>query len=212
MTTDDEGLTVGDVSDRAGLSPATLRYYERLGLVSATRTAGNQRRYARHVLRRLAFVAAGQRVGLTLRQVHDLLTQLPDDRAPTQQDWTRLAGPWRELVAARVRELQALQNSLDECLGCGCLSLTRCALFNPGDSAATDGAGSRWLREAASEATPAPTSSASAPPNPGDAGERISSQLFDGAGPTHLSVASCDRHREAAGGLVPRTTHTTHGL
>ena len=163
VTTDDAGLTVGEVSDRAGLSPATLRYYERLGLVSATRTTGNQRRYARHVLRRLAFVAAGQRVGLTLRQVQDLLSQLPSDRAPTQQDWTRLARPWRELVAMRVRELQALQDSLDQCLGCGCLSLTRCALFNPGDAAATEGAGSRWLREATTETTLAPTSSATAP-------------------------------------------------
>ncbi len=165
VTTDDEGLTVGEVSHRASLSPATLRYYERLGLVSATRTTGNQRRYARHVLRRLAVVAAGQRVGLTLRQIQDLLTQLPADRAPIQRDWTRLAGPWRELVAARVRELQALQDSLDECLGCGCLSLTRCALFNPADAAATQGAGSRWLREAATETTPAPTSSVTAPPD-----------------------------------------------
>lgn len=163
VTPGDEGLTVGEVSHRAGLSPATLRYYEQLGLVSATRTPGNQRRYARHVLRRLAFLAAGQRVGLTLRQVQDLLTQLPADRAPSQQDWTRLAGPWRELVAARVRELQALQDSLDECLGCGCLSLTRCALFNPGDAAATEGAGSRWLREAATETARAPTSSSTGP-------------------------------------------------
>jgi len=104
-------------------------------------------------------------VGLTLRQVQDLLSQLPADRAPTQQDWTRLARPWRELVAARVRELQALQDSLDQCLGCGCLSLTRCALFNPGDAAATEGAGSRWLREATTETTLAPMSSATAPPD-----------------------------------------------
>ncbi len=164
VTPDDEGLTVGKVADRAGLSPATLRYYERLGLVSATRTAGNQRRYARHVLRRLAFVAAGQRVGLTLKQLQHLLTQLPADRAPNQQDWSRLAGPWRELVAARVREFQALQDSLDECLGCGCLSLTRCALFNPADAAATEGAGSRWLREATTENPLATTFSATAPP------------------------------------------------
>ncbi len=90
---------------------ATLRYYERLGLFSTTRTAGNQRRYPRYVLRRLAFVAAAQRVGLTLTQIGDLLGQLPDDHAPTQQDWTCLAGPWRQLVQARVRELQALQHS-----------------------------------------------------------------------------------------------------
>ncbi len=161
VTTDDEGLTVGEVSDRAGLSPATLRYYERLGLVSATRTAGNQRRYARHVLRPWPS-SLPDRGGVDLRHIQDLLTQLPADRAPAQQDWTRLAGPWRKLVAARVRELQALQESLDECPGCGCLSLTRCALFNPGDAAATDGAGSRWLRPATTRTTLAPTSSESA--------------------------------------------------
>lgn len=166
MAADDAGLTVGQVADRAGLTPATLRYYERLGLISATRTTGNQRRYPRHVLRRLAFVAAGQRVGLSLLQVHGLLAQMPADRAPSQQDWTRLAGPWRELVAARVREFQALQDSLDECLGCGCLSLARCALFNTDDAAALKGAGSRWLRGASSKTPLAPASSATATPSP----------------------------------------------
>ncbi len=141
-----EELTVGQVTTRAGVSAPTLRYYERLGLITSTRTTGNQRRYARHVLRRLAFVAAGQRVGLTLAEIGNLLAQLPADRAPTQQDWTRLAGPWRDLLAARIREMQALQDSLDGCIGCGCLSLTRCALFNPGDTAASEGTGSRWLR------------------------------------------------------------------
>jgi MerR family redox-sensitive transcriptional activator SoxR len=150
----DEELTVGQVTARAGVSAPTLRYYERLGLITSTRTTGNQRRYARHVLRRLAFVAAGRRVGLTLAEIGDLLAQLPADRAPTQQDWTRLAGPWRDLLAARIREMHALQESLDGCIGCGCLSLTRCALFNPGDSAASEGTGSRWLRRASSLTQP----------------------------------------------------------
>jgi len=150
----DEQLTVGQVTARAGVSAPTLRYYERLGLITATRTTGNQRRYPRHVLRRLAFVAAAQRVGLSLSEVGGLLAQLPDDRAPTQEDWTRLAGPWRELLAARIQELQALQDSLDECIGCGCLSLTRCALFNPGDTAAAEGTGSRWLRRASTPQPP----------------------------------------------------------
>lgn len=140
--------SVGEISQRAGVSVATLRYYERLGLIRSERTAGNQRRYPRHVLRRLAFVAAAQRVGLSLAQVGRLLGDLPHDRAPSQEDWTRLAGPWHDLVAARIRELKALRDSLDGCLGCGCLSLTRCALFNPSDAAADEGPGSRWLREA----------------------------------------------------------------
>ena len=139
-------LTVGQVAERAGLSTATVRYYEQLGLITSSRTAGNQRRYARHVLRRLAFVAAAQKVGLPLARVRDALSTLPADRAPSPDDWRRLSGPWAEQVAARVRELQALQETLQECLGCGCLSLTRCALYNPGDEAAGEGRGSRWLR------------------------------------------------------------------
>lgn len=152
----DEELTVGQVTARAGVSAPTLRYYERLGLVSATRTAGNQRRYARHVLRRLAFVAAGQRVGLPLAQIGELLAQLPADRSPSPQDWARLAGPWRDLLADRIRELEALQDSLEGCIGCGCLSMTRCALFNPDDAAASEGPGSRWLNRATGPRPPAP--------------------------------------------------------
>lgn len=134
-----------------GPDPATLRYYESLSLLSSTRTAGNQRRYPRHVLRRLAFVAAGQRVGLTLAQIHELLAQLPEDRAPSQENWTRLSRPWQQLIETRIRELRALQDTLDGCIGCGCLSLSRCTLFNPGDAAAVEGSGSRWLRKATDE-------------------------------------------------------------
>jgi MerR family redox-sensitive transcriptional activator SoxR len=148
VTTTSDLLTIGEVARRAGVSVATLRYYEQRGLVVATRTGGNQRRYPRWVLRRLAFVAAAQRVGLNLDQVKAALDSLPSDRAPTQQDWARLAQPWRQQVADRLRELQALQDTLDGCLGCGCLSLTRCALFNADDEAAAEGEGSRWLRDA----------------------------------------------------------------
>lgn len=148
MGTSRAELTMGEVCRRAGLTPATLRYYESLGLLSATRTAGNQRRYPRHVLRRLAFIAAGKRVGLALSEINDLLAQLPEDRAPSQQDWTRLSRPWHQLITMRIRDLRALQDTLDSCIGCGCLSLTRCALFNPEDAAATEGTGSRWLRNA----------------------------------------------------------------
>lgn len=144
-------LPIGQVARRSGLSVPTVRYYEELGLISSTRTGGNQRRYARHVLRRLAFVTAARRVGLSLAQVQDALAGLSADTAPTPKDWERLSKPWAEHVAARIRELQALQNTLAQCLGCGCLSLTRCALYNPADQAATEGQGSRWLREATSE-------------------------------------------------------------
>lgn len=150
MTTPHPLLPIGEVARRAGVTVATLRYYEQRGLVTATRTGGNQRRYPRWVLRRLAFVAAAQRVGLDLDQVKAALDSLPADRAPSQQDWARLAQPWRRQVAERVRELQALQDTLDGCLGCGCLSLTRCALFNAADEAAGEGPGSRWLRQAGS--------------------------------------------------------------
>lgn len=141
-------LTIGQVAERSGLTVATLRYYESRGLLVATRTAGNQRRYAPHVLRRLAFVTAAQRVGLDLAEIGALLATLPADRAPTRADWTRLSRPWRARVQARIAALQDLADTLDGCLGCGCLSLQRCALYNPGDQAAAEGAGSRWLREA----------------------------------------------------------------
>ena len=148
MTHAGQLLTIGEVARRSGLSIPTLRYYEELELIVSTRTTGNQRRYPRHVLRRLAFVTAARRIGLSLAQAQEALASLPSDTAPTPEDWQRLSKPWAEHVAARIRQLQALQNTLNDCLGCGCLSLTRCALYNPADEAALTGSGSRWLREA----------------------------------------------------------------
>ncbi len=141
-------LTIGEIAARSGLSVATLRFYEQQGLIASTRTAGNQRRFPQHVLRRLAFVGAAQRVGLPLGEIAGLLATLPADRAPTRADWTRLSRPWRRRVHARIAALQALADTLDGCLGCGCLSLQRCGLYNPGDEAAAEGPGPRWLREA----------------------------------------------------------------
>lgn len=141
-------MTIGEVAARSGLTVATLRYYEQRGLISSTRTAGNQRRYPRPVLRRLAFVTAGQRVGLSLDELGADLATLPDGRVPTKADWDRLGRRWHAQVGVRIAELQALQDTLGGCLGCGCLSLRSCGLYNPRDGAAAEGPGSRWLRDA----------------------------------------------------------------
>jgi len=143
-----ELLSVGELSRRAGVTVATIRYYEERGLIRSQRSAGNHRQFARHTLRRLAVVAAGQVVGLSLQEIADALAELPVDRAPTQREWRRMSLHWAELVEGRIRRLQALQASLDGCIGCGCLSLGRCTLFNPADEAAAEGPGSRWLRAA----------------------------------------------------------------
>jgi MerR family redox-sensitive transcriptional activator SoxR len=150
-------LSIGEVASRSGLSVPTLRYYEQRALISSVRTTGNQRRYPREMLRRLAFVTAAQQVGLSLAEIAELLATLPGGRAPTRADWTRLGRPWRERIEQRIGQLRALQDTLDGCLGCGCLSLRRCTLYNRGDHAAAQGAGSRWLRAATQgQAAPAP--------------------------------------------------------
>ncbi|MGY1855896.1 redox-sensitive transcriptional activator SoxR [Modestobacter sp. SYSU DS0290] len=141
-------LTIGELSHRAGLPPATLRYYEEIGLISSTRSAGGHRRYPRWTLRRLAVVAAGQRVGLPLAQIRDSLADLPTDRAPDRSEWSALSTAWRAHVDARIAELTTLRDELDGCVGCGCLSLDRCPLHNPDDEAADEGPGARLLRRA----------------------------------------------------------------
>ncbi|MEC5181580.1 redox-sensitive transcriptional activator SoxR [Arthrobacter sp. CG_A4] len=147
-----ELLSIGDLARRAGVSVPTVRYYEERGLIQATRTASNQRQFPRHTLRRLAVVAAGQRVGLTLQEIAAALAELPPERAPTQREWQKMSRQWAATVARRIRQLEALQSSLDGCIGCGCLSLGKCTLFNPDDAAAGEGPGSRWLRNAESAA------------------------------------------------------------
>jgi len=141
-------LSIGELAARAGVSVPTIRFYESLGLVGSRRTVGNQRRFERTALRRLAVIGAGRRVGLSLAQIAAALGELPAGSAPTQADWTSFATGWRQLVDARIAELQALRADLDGCIGCGCLSLQRCQLFNRDDEAAGEGPGARWLRQA----------------------------------------------------------------
>ena len=138
-------LTVSEVSRRSGFAPSALRFYEREGLIHATRTTGNQRRYQRSVLRRLAFIRAARNVGLTLDEVAAALATLPDSRTPTRADWTRLSRSWRSRLDAQIAALEKLRDGLDSCIGCGCLSLQRCAISNPADIASVDGPGASYL-------------------------------------------------------------------
>jgi MerR family redox-sensitive transcriptional activator SoxR len=138
-------LTVSEVAARAGVAPSALRFYERQGLIESERTAGNQRRYHRDVLRRLAFIHVGQRVGLSLQEVSEALKTLPARRTPNQRDWERLSLRWHAELDERVRLLVALRDELSECIGCGCLTLKRCKLYNPDDGARRFGPGPRYL-------------------------------------------------------------------
>ena len=143
--TDTELLTIGEVAHRAGMAHSALRYYERSGLISAVRSPGGQRRYSRTVLRRLAFVRAAQNVGLSLAEIRAALSTLPAERTPTKTDWERLSKTWRARLDEQIDGLIALRDGLTSCIGCGCLSLRRCALSNPGDVAGAAGPGPRYL-------------------------------------------------------------------
>jgi MerR family redox-sensitive transcriptional activator SoxR len=143
----EDELTIGAVAERSGLAVSAIRFYEAKGLITSTRTGGGQRRFRRDVLRRLGFIGAAQRVGLSLDEIAEALARLPADRAPTAKQWTALSSSWRPLLEGRIRLLEALRDDLDSCIGCGCLSLERCALRNPGDRAAGLGPGPRFLIE-----------------------------------------------------------------
>ncbi|GAB3710186.1 redox-sensitive transcriptional activator SoxR [Mariniluteicoccus flavus] len=140
-------LTIGETARRAGIAPSALRFYEAHGLLEATRTAGNQRRYPRSTLRRIAFIRSAQRVGLRLEEIRESLETLPAGRTPTTADWSRLAETWKPRVDAEIRRLQALRDSLDQCIGCGCLSLEKCALSNPSDRLGDSASGPVLLDE-----------------------------------------------------------------
>jgi MerR family transcriptional regulator, redox-sensitive transcriptional activator SoxR len=138
-------ITIGELSERSGVAASAIRYYEELGLVRSRRSPGNQRRYDRAMLRRLAFIRTAQRVGLSLEEIEAALTSLPSNRTPTKADWTRLSRSWRPRIDAQIRQLERLRDTLDSCIGCGCLSLRRCALSNPDDEVAGRGPGAVFL-------------------------------------------------------------------
>lgn len=140
----DSALTIGEVARRSGVASSALRFYEERGLITADRAGSGHRRYPRAVLRRIAFIVFAQRVGLTLGEIGAQLDKLPPDRAPTRRDWTRLSSTWSARIDERIAELQRLKSGLTECIGCGCLSLERCKLSNPGDRAAGLGPGPRY--------------------------------------------------------------------
>jgi MerR family redox-sensitive transcriptional activator SoxR len=140
-------LTIGEVAARSGVAASALRFYERRGLIAAARTDGNQRRYERSVLRRIAFIQAGRAAGITLTEIDTALEDLPTHRTPSRRDWERLSKRWREDLDARIETLQALRNRLSTCIGCGCLSIDQCDLLNPDDEAAARGAGAHYLKE-----------------------------------------------------------------
>jgi len=140
-------LTIGEVAERSGVAASALRFYERRGLIGTTRTDGNQRRFDRSVLRRIAFIQAGRAAGITLTEIGAALEGLPTHRTPSRRDWERLSKRWRDDLDARIETLQALRNRLSTCIGCGCLSIDKCDLLNPDDEAAARGAGAHYLRE-----------------------------------------------------------------
>jgi MerR family redox-sensitive transcriptional activator SoxR len=151
-------LTIGELAQRSGFAPSALRYYEDLGLIASTRTPSGRRRFERNVLRRLAFVRAARNVGLSLEEIGAALRTLPDGRTPTRADWTRLSRAWQARLDEQIAALQALREGLGSCIGCGCLSLRRCALSNPRDLAGAAGAtGAAYLPRALRVPTSTPS-------------------------------------------------------
>jgi MerR family redox-sensitive transcriptional activator SoxR len=145
MRAAEELLTIGELAQRSGFATSAVRFYDKEGLVPAERTSGNQRRYPRSALRRLAFIRAAQNVGVPLAEIRSALAELPETRTPTRADWARLSRAWRSRLDEQIAGLTALRDNLDSCIGCGCLSLQRCALYNPGDVVAANGPGARRL-------------------------------------------------------------------
>jgi MerR family redox-sensitive transcriptional activator SoxR len=139
-----ELLTIGEVSRRSGVASSALRFYEQRGLIASERAGSGHRRFPRAVLRRIAFIVFAQRIGLTLEEIGAELSALPPHRSPTRSDWSRLSANWATRIEGRIEELERLKLGLTECIGCGCLSLDRCRLANPGDRVGRLGAGPRY--------------------------------------------------------------------
>jgi MerR family redox-sensitive transcriptional activator SoxR len=139
-------LAVGELAERAGVATSALRFYEERGLIHSERNAAGHRRYARAVARRVAFITFAQRVGLTLEEIRAELDKLPKDRVPTSEDWDRLTKTWSTRIDERIEELERLKLGLTDCIGCGCLSLERCAILNPDDRLASQGPGPRYWK------------------------------------------------------------------
>jgi MerR family transcriptional regulator, redox-sensitive transcriptional activator SoxR len=138
-------ISIGELARRSGVAPSAIRFYEEQGLVSSSRTEGGQRQYRREALRRIGFIRAAQAVGLNLAEIRAALATLPGQRTPTKQDWQRLSRTWQPMLQERIDALIALRDQLASCVGCGCLSLKACSLYNPGDIARRRGSGARYL-------------------------------------------------------------------
>ena len=141
----DDRLSIGALAARTGVATSAIRYYDELGLLAAERTSGGRRVYPRHALRRLSLILVARRLGLSLEEIAEALAVLPSDRAPTKADWARLSTAWRIRLDGRIAELVGLRDDLTSCIGCGCLSLVTCRLYNPQDAAAGAGEGPRFL-------------------------------------------------------------------
>ncbi|ELI6434048.1 MULTISPECIES: redox-sensitive transcriptional activator SoxR [Aeromonas] len=145
MKTDRKWLAIGQIAKRAGVNASALRFYEQKGLISSVRSDGSQRLYPQDALRRIAFIRVAQGMGLSLGEIADALAGLPDGRTPDRSDWEQIASQWQGLLDQRIEALVQLKGKLTSCIGCGCLSLEHCALYNPDDQAAGQGAGPRYL-------------------------------------------------------------------
>lgn len=142
-----DNWTVGKVSERSGVSVSTLHFYERKGLIKSDRNAGNQRRYRQDILRRVSVIKAAQKLGISLAEIEQAFLTLPNSRTPTQEDWQRLSAQWQQSLDARIAALTKLRDNLDGCIGCGCLSMKKCPLYNPDDKLAQKGSGPVLLEQ-----------------------------------------------------------------